>query len=70
VINTPFGRGPRGDGYSIRTAAARSGIPCITTLQGAFAAVQGIEAALRGEPEPRSLQELHAALPGGVGSIS
>lgn len=22
VINTPFGRGPRGDGYFIRTAAA------------------------------------------------
>ncbi|HJV03989.1 MAG TPA: carbamoyl-phosphate synthase large subunit [Actinomycetota bacterium] len=65
VINTPFGRGPRGDGYFIRTAAAAAGVPCITTLPGAFAAVQGIEA-LRGEgEEPRSLQEYHAA-PGGV----
>jgi carbamoyl-phosphate synthase large subunit len=68
VINTPFGRGPRGDGYFIRTAAARAGVPCITTLQGAFAAVQGIEALARNGEEPRSLQEYHAATMGGVGS--
>jgi carbamoyl-phosphate synthase large subunit len=68
VINTPFGRGPRGDGYFIRTAAARAGVPCITTLQGAFAAVQGIEALARNGEEPRSLQEYHAAIMGGVGS--
>jgi carbamoyl-phosphate synthase large subunit len=60
VINTPFGRGPRGDGYSIRTAAARTGIPCITTLQGAFAAVQGVEALIRNGDEPRCLQEYHS----------
>jgi carbamoyl-phosphate synthase large subunit len=65
VINTPFGRGPRGDGYFIRTAAAAAGIPCVTTLPGAFAAVQGIEALLRDGEEPRSLQEYHAG-PGGV----
>ena len=59
VINTPFGRGPRTDGYFIRTAAASAGVPCITTLPGVSAAVRGIEA-LRGEPtEPRSLQEHH-----------
>ena len=68
VINTPFGRGPRGDGYFIRTAAARAGVPCITTLQGAFAAVQGIEALARNGEEPRSLQEYHAAASAGVGS--
>ena len=61
VINTPFGRAPRSDGSHIRTAAAAAGVPCITTLQGVFAAVRGIEA-LRGRPsEPRSLQEHHAA---------
>jgi carbamoyl-phosphate synthase large subunit len=65
VINTPFGRGPRGDGYFIRTAAAAAGVPCVTTLPGAFAAVQGIEALLRDGEEPRSLQEYHAG-PGGV----
>jgi carbamoyl-phosphate synthase large subunit len=62
VINTPFGRAPRTDGSLIRTAAAAAGVPCITTLPGAFAAVRGIEA-LRGEPtEPRSIQEHHAGL--------
>jgi carbamoyl-phosphate synthase large subunit len=61
VINTPFGRGPRTDGYFIRTAAASAGVPCITTLPGVFAAVRGIEA-LRGSPtEPRSIQEHHAS---------
>ncbi|MGH2723154.1 MAG: carbamoyl-phosphate synthase large subunit [Actinomycetota bacterium] len=60
VINTPFGREPRSDGWAIRTAAAASGVPCITTLQGAFAAVQGIEALRPGGEEPRSLQEYHA----------
>jgi carbamoyl-phosphate synthase large subunit len=66
VINTPFGRGPRTDGYFIRTTAAASGVPCITTLPGAFAAIQGIEA-LRGESagsEPRCLQEYHAGVVG------
>jgi carbamoyl-phosphate synthase large subunit len=62
VINTPFGRGPRTDGYEIRTAAAAARVPCITTLPGANAAVQGIEA-LRGDgAPPRSLQEYHADL--------
>ncbi|HYF12174.1 MAG TPA: carbamoyl phosphate synthase large subunit, partial [Actinomycetota bacterium] len=60
VINTPFGRGARTDGYFIRTAAAQAGIPCVTTLPGVMAALRGIEALL-GEPsEPRSLQEHHA----------
>jgi carbamoyl-phosphate synthase large subunit len=57
VINTPFGRGPRTDGWAIRTAAAQAGIPCITTIPGVLAALRGIEA-IRGEPgSPRSLQE-------------
>ena len=59
IVNTPFGRGARTDGYYIRTAAAQAGIPCITTLPGVLAALRGVEALL-GEPgEPRSLQELH-----------
>ncbi len=62
VINTPFGPGPRTDGYFIRTAAARAGVPCITTIPGVLAAVQGIEAAQAGAA-PRSLQEYHAAMP-------
>ena len=65
VINTPFGRGPRTDGYFIRTASASAGVPCITTLPGVFAAVRGIEALLGRPTEPRSIQEYHAeAMPG------
>jgi carbamoyl-phosphate synthase large subunit len=60
VLNTPFGRGPRGDGYFLRTEAARAGIPCITTLQGALAALRGIEALRAGAATPVSLQEHHA----------
>jgi carbamoyl-phosphate synthase large subunit len=60
VVNTPFGRGPRTDGYFIRTAAASAGVPCVTTLPGVFAAVRGIEALLGASTEPRSIQEYHA----------
>ncbi|MEX0791007.1 MAG: carbamoyl-phosphate synthase large subunit, partial [Actinomycetota bacterium] len=48
VINTPFGKGARSDGYFIRTAAAARGVPCITTLAGLQAAVQGIESLREG----------------------
>ncbi|MDQ4149181.1 MAG: carbamoyl-phosphate synthase large subunit [Actinomycetota bacterium] len=48
VVNTPFGRGARSDGYFIRTAAVLRGIPCITTLAGLQAAVQGIESLRKG----------------------
>jgi carbamoyl-phosphate synthase large subunit len=44
VINTPFGQETRSDGYHIRSAAIRHGIPNITTLPAANAIVQAIEA--------------------------
>ena len=59
IINTPFGRAPRTDGYLIRTMAAKMGVPCITTLQGVMAALRGIEAMREPAPEPKSLQEYH-----------
>ncbi|MEU4247499.1 carbamoyl-phosphate synthase large subunit [Amycolatopsis sp. NPDC026612] len=63
VINTPYGNsGPRVDGYEIRTAAVSRDIPCVTTVQGAAAAVHGIEALIRGDIGVKSLQELQAAL--------
>jgi len=62
VLNTPWGVGPRLDGYEIRTAAVLRGIPCITTIQGAAACVQGIEAMVRGDIGVRSLQEHHRRL--------
>ncbi|HXJ67207.1 MAG TPA: carbamoyl-phosphate synthase large subunit [Actinomycetota bacterium] len=63
VINTPFGRGPRTDGSEIRMAAAAAGIPCVTTLPGALAAIHGIEALRRPMPAPRPLQDYHAPVP-------
>ncbi|MBM7772965.1 carbamoyl-phosphate synthase large subunit [Actinokineospora baliensis] len=63
VINTPYGNhGPRVDGYEIRTAAVSRDIPCITTIQGAAAAVHGIEALIRDDIGVRPLQALQAAL--------
>ncbi|WP_248965205.1 carbamoyl-phosphate synthase large subunit [Sphaerisporangium perillae] len=61
IVNTPFGSpgqsGPRLDGYEIRTAAVLRGIPCVTTVQGLGAAVQGIQAIAAGSVGVRSLQE-------------
>jgi carbamoyl-phosphate synthase large subunit len=62
IFNTPFGVGTRLDGYEIRTAAVMQGVPCITTIQGAAACVQGIEALVRGDIGVTSLQEHHAHL--------
>lgn len=60
VINTPHGTtsggSPRLDGYEIRTASVARNIPCITTVQGLGAAVQGIEALLAGNLGVCSLQ--------------
>ena len=62
IVNTPHGTGtgggsPRGDGYEIRTAAILSNVPCITTVQGLGAAVQGIEAMRAADVGVRSLQD-------------
>jgi carbamoyl-phosphate synthase large subunit len=63
IINTPYGNhGPRIDGYEIRTAAVAKAIPCITTIQGAAAAVHGIEALTLDDVGVRPLQELQAIL--------
>ncbi|MGB3697773.1 MAG: carbamoyl-phosphate synthase large subunit [Gordonia sp. (in: high G+C Gram-positive bacteria)] len=63
IINTPFGTaGPRVDGYEIRAAAIAATVPFITTVQGAGAAVQGIEAALASTMGVRSLQRRQAEM--------
>ncbi|GAA1431025.1 carbamoyl-phosphate synthase large subunit [Microlunatus lacustris] len=60
IFNTPHGLSPDGrprfDGYEIRTAGVLRNIPCITTVQGLAAAVQGIEAIMAGDVGVRSLQ--------------
>ncbi|MFC9691297.1 carbamoyl-phosphate synthase large subunit [Kribbella sp. NPDC056951] len=61
IVNTPIGitqgGSPRLDGYEIRSAAVARNIPCITTVQGLAAAVQGIEAQQSGGIGVRSLQD-------------
>jgi carbamoyl-phosphate synthase large subunit len=59
VINTPTGSGARADGYEIRTAAVRHGIPCITTMTGASAASRAISAQREEVVDVVSLQQLH-----------
>jgi carbamoyl-phosphate synthase large subunit len=60
IFNTPHGLStdgrPRFDGYEIRTAAVLRNIPCVTTVPGLAAAVQGIEAIIAGNVTVRSLQ--------------
>jgi carbamoyl-phosphate synthase large subunit len=59
IVNTPNGSASdaRVDGYEIRSAAVLTNIPCITTVQGLAAAVQGIAAMRRGDIGVRSLQD-------------
>jgi len=57
VINTPSGKGARTDEGRIRAFTVTRGIPCITTLSGASAAVRGIEARRRGGLEVKALQD-------------
>jgi carbamoyl-phosphate synthase large subunit len=59
VINTPTGSGARADGQAIRTAAVRHGVPCMTTMTGASAAVRAIAAQKQGEAAVVPLQEIH-----------
>jgi carbamoyl-phosphate synthase large subunit len=61
VINTPSGSGARADGYEIRTAAVKHGIPSITTMTAATAAVRAIASGHGIDDQVRSLQEIHAA---------
>jgi carbamoyl-phosphate synthase large subunit len=60
VINTPTGSGARADGYAIRSAAVRKGIPCVTTMTGASAAARAIFASRDGAPDVHALQDLHS----------
>jgi carbamoyl-phosphate synthase large subunit len=56
VINTPLGRKSQYDERAIRAEAVAHGVPCVTTLAGAMAALTGIEARRRDEPVIRPLQ--------------
>jgi carbamoyl-phosphate synthase large subunit len=59
LINTPLGRESFYDEKSIRRAAVRYNVPCITTLAAASAAARGIRAMIGHEAEVAALQDLH-----------
>jgi len=59
VINTVGDKTSHEDSASIRTAAVFGGIPYFTTIQGAQAAVFGIEAMKKTAMNVKSLQEYH-----------
>jgi carbamoyl-phosphate synthase large subunit len=61
VFNTPEDGRARKDSYLIRRTAVTQNIPYYTTVDGAQAALGGIEALLKGEISVQSLQEYHAA---------
>jgi carbamoyl-phosphate synthase large subunit len=59
IINTPLGRESFFDEKAIRRAAINHRVPCITTIAGAAAAVNGIRAIRRENLDVRPLQEYH-----------
>lgn len=59
IINTPSGKKPHSDGTAIRSMAIMRGIPCITTLAGAQASVNGIESMIKTSIGVKSLQEYY-----------
>jgi carbamoyl-phosphate synthase large subunit len=61
VVNTPSGKRARSDGWKIRAAAVQAGVPCVTTLEAATAAVKAIEALREEEMQVQSLQERFAS---------
>jgi carbamoyl-phosphate synthase large subunit len=60
IINTPLGRESFYDEKSIRRAAVRYMMPCITTISAAIAAARGIRAMSEGAGNVAALQDLHA----------
>jgi len=59
IINTPSGQRGQLDMKRIRNSAVMHGVPCITTIQGAQAAVNGIETMSTGSLQVKSIQAYH-----------
>ena len=57
ILNTPNGKGARTDEGRIRATAVQHGIPCITTIQAAEAAVSALEALRNEEMQVEALQD-------------
>ena len=58
IVNTPSGKGARTDEGRIRASAVSHGVPCITTLAGAKAAVGALERLRKGKLDVYALQDL------------
>jgi carbamoyl-phosphate synthase large subunit len=63
VFNTPEDGRARRDSYLIRRTAVTQNIPYYTTVDGAQAAIGGIEALLKGEISVKALQEYYHPVP-------
>ena len=59
VVNTPEGKGGRSDGEQIRKACTLHRVACVTTVDAALAAVQGLAEQREHPLQVRSLQEHH-----------
>jgi carbamoyl-phosphate synthase large subunit len=62
VVNTPLGRESFFDDKAVRRVAMMAGVPCITTITGAAAAVDAIRALRTEGLDVRSLQDYYAAV--------
>lgn len=58
IVNTPSGKGARTDEGRIRASAVSHGVPCITTINGAKAAVAALERFRGGKLSVYALQDL------------
>lgn len=57
IINTPGGKGARTDEGKIRASAVSAGVPCITTLPAAEAAIRAMEALREEEMGVQAIQD-------------
>jgi len=62
IVNTPVGRSSKYDDSYIRMSAIQYKIPYITSIAAALASVEGIEAATKTKPFPKSLQDYYKGL--------
>jgi len=58
IVNTPSGKGARTDEGRIRASAVSHGVPCITTIAGARAAIAAMERLREGKLNVYALQDL------------
>jgi carbamoyl-phosphate synthase large subunit len=66
IVNTPLGRESFFDDRAVRRAAMMHGVPCITTLTGAAAAVSAIRAMRTQGVSVRALQDYYAGIAAGT----